>query len=98
RRSACPRAACAPPALHIGVLVSGADGAGPRVWPLAAGAYALAWTLGVLFVFAPAGIGVRELVLTAALSPVLSPGAALLVAALSRLVMTAADVLCAGLA
>ncbi|WP_017595077.1 lysylphosphatidylglycerol synthase domain-containing protein [Nocardiopsis potens] len=91
-------AAWVPLALHIGVLVSGADGAGPRVWPLAAGAYALAWTLGVLFVFAPAGIGVRELVLTAALSPVLSPGAALLVAALSRLVMTAADVLCAGLA
>ncbi|MDA2812442.1 lysylphosphatidylglycerol synthase domain-containing protein [Nocardiopsis sp. RSe5-2] len=91
-------AAWIPLSLHIGTLVAGADGAGWRALPIAAGAYALAWTLGVLFVIAPAGVGVRELVLVVALSPVLTPGAALVVAALSRLVMTAADLLAAGLA
>uniref|UniRef100_UPI00373AEAA4 hypothetical protein n=1 Tax=Nocardiopsis halophila TaxID=141692 RepID=UPI00373AEAA4 len=91
-------AAWIPLSLHIGALAAGADGAGWRALPVAAGAYALAWTLGVLFVIAPAGVGVRELVLVVALSPVLSPGAALVVAALSRLVMTAADLMAAGLA
>jgi hypothetical protein len=38
---------------------------------LATGAYALAWTAGLLFVVAPAGAGVRELALVAALAPVL---------------------------
>nr|WP_246421878.1 lysylphosphatidylglycerol synthase domain-containing protein [Nocardiopsis mwathae] len=87
-----------PLALHIWVLVLGAGGHGPTALPAAAGAYALAWTLGVLFVIAPAGIGVRELVMVVALSPVLSPGSALVVAALSRLVMTVADIVWAGAA
>ncbi|WP_017618780.1 lysylphosphatidylglycerol synthase domain-containing protein [Nocardiopsis gilva] len=83
---------------HIWVLVLGAGGQQAAALPAAVGAYALAWTLGILFVIAPAGIGVRELVLVVALSPVLSPGSALVVAALSRLVMTAADILWAGAA
>ena len=64
----------------------------------AVGAYALAWTLGLLVVFAPAGLGVREVVLVVALAPVVDAGAALVVAVLSRLVMTVADVGWAGLA
>jgi len=44
-------------------------------------------------VFAPAGLGVRELVLVVGLAPVLEPGSALVVAALSRLIMTGADLL-----
>jgi uncharacterized membrane protein YbhN (UPF0104 family) len=63
----------------------------------AVGGYALAWTLGLLVVFAPAGLGVREAVLVAALAPVVDAGAALVVAVLSRLVMTAADIAWAGL-
>ncbi|MGW8435558.1 lysylphosphatidylglycerol synthase domain-containing protein [Nocardiopsis sp. NPDC055879] len=63
----------------------------------AVGAYALAWTLGLLVVFAPAGLGVREVVLVVALAPVVDAGAALVVAVLSRLVMTVADVGWAGL-
>ena len=63
----------------------------------AVGAYALAWILGLLVVFAPAGLGVREIVLVVALAPVVDAGAALVVAVLSRLVMTVADVGWAGL-
>ncbi|WP_460858537.1 lysylphosphatidylglycerol synthase domain-containing protein [Nocardiopsis coralliicola] len=98
-------AAWVPLAVHIGVLAAGAaDGGtgsapgGAALFAAATGAYALAWTLGVLFVIAPAGLGVRELVLVVALAPLLDPGAALVVAALSRLVMTVADLLCAAVA
>ncbi|GLU49627.1 lysylphosphatidylglycerol synthase domain-containing protein [Nocardiopsis ansamitocini] len=82
-----------PLGLHVWTLVAGVGGGGAESLPVAAGAYALAWTLGLLVVFAPAGLGVRELVLVVALAPVLAPGAALVVAALSRVVMTAADIL-----
>nr|WP_255430016.1 lysylphosphatidylglycerol synthase domain-containing protein [Streptomonospora sp. PA3] len=90
-------AAWVPLSLHVWVLVAAAGAGGDaRALPAAAGAYALAWTLGVLVVFAPAGLGVRELVLVVGLAPVLDPGSALIVAALSRLLMTAADLLWAG--
>ncbi|QBI55788.1 lysylphosphatidylglycerol synthase transmembrane domain-containing protein [Streptomonospora litoralis] len=90
-------AAWVPLSLHVWTLVTAAGGgADVRALPAAAGAYALAWTLGVLVVFAPAGLGVRELVLVVGLAPVLDPGSALVVAALSRLIMTAADLLWAG--
>lgn len=62
----------------------------------AVGAYTLAWTLGLLVVFAPAGLGVREAVLVVALAPVVDAGAALVLAVLSRLVMTVADLAWAG--
>jgi uncharacterized membrane protein YbhN (UPF0104 family) len=92
-------AAWVPLGAHIGLLVAGVGGdGGTRAWAAAAGAYALAWTLGVLVVIAPAGLGVREAVLVAGLAPVLDPGSALVVAALSRLVMTAGDLLWAGAA
>ncbi len=54
-------------------------------------AYALAAALGVLVVLAPAGAGVREVVLTVVLAPTLSVGAALTVALVSRVVSMAAD-------
>ncbi len=58
---------------------------------LSLGAYALAWTAGFLFVVAPAGAGVREVALLAALAPVLDEAAALAVAVLSRVLMTLGD-------
>ncbi|MDA0566195.1 flippase-like domain-containing protein [Streptomonospora sp. S1-112] len=92
-------AAWVPLAVHVWALTAAAGAGGdPRALPAAAGAYALAWTLGVLVVFAPAGLGVREVVLVVGLAPVLDPGSALVVAALSRLIMTVADLACAGLA
>ncbi|MBB6118780.1 lysylphosphatidylglycerol synthase domain-containing protein [Nocardiopsis algeriensis] len=86
-----------PLGLHAWVL-TWAVGGGPLDSLLpAVGAYALAWTLGLLAVFAPAGLGVREAVLVVALAPVVDAGSALVVAVLSRLVMTAADMAWAGL-
>lgn len=91
-------AAWLPLGTHIWLLVVGVSGdTGTAGFALAAGTYALAWTLGVLVVFAPAGLGVREAVLVVGLAPVLTPGGALVVAALSRLVMTVADVTWAGI-
>ncbi|NYE49678.1 hypothetical protein HDA32_004798 [Spinactinospora alkalitolerans] len=89
-------AAWIPLTAHVWLLVAGVGGDGAAALPVAAGAYALAWTLGVVVVLAPAGLGVREVVLVVGLAPVLDPGPALVVAALSRLVMTAADLLWAG--
>lgn len=59
---------------------------------LATGGYALAWTVGFLVFFVPAGIGVREVVLGAVLAGHLTQGAALAVILLSRILLTIADV------
>lgn len=77
--------------LHLWLLVrpQGADAGGDLL--LATGGYALAWTAGFLFVVAPAGAGVREVALVAALAPVLDRPAALAVALLSRVLMTVGD-------
>ena len=65
---------------------------------LATGAFAFAWCVGFLVVFAPAGAGVREVLLVAMLSPVLGVGAATAVTLLSRVVTTVGDLLAAALA
>jgi glycosyltransferase involved in cell wall biosynthesis len=54
-------------------------------------AYSLAAALGVLVFFAPAGAGVREVVITLVLAPKLTVAAGLVVALLSRVVMTVVD-------
>ena len=61
------------------------------------GAYAAAWAVGLVAVYAPGGIGVREAVLVALLHPPLGSGDALVVAFASRAVMTAIDIFLAGL-
>ncbi len=66
--------------------------------PLAVAAYAAAYAVGFLAIVTPAGLGVRESVLTVALAPVMPAGAALLVAILSRLWMMAFELLGAGAA
>ena len=78
--------------VHLWLLVRPQDTTGRAdLLLLSVGAYALAWTAGFLFVVAPAGAGVRELVLVVALAPVLDRGAALAVAVLSRVLMTLGD-------
>jgi uncharacterized membrane protein YbhN (UPF0104 family) len=75
-----------------------AIGAGAEPLPaiaLALPAVALAMTIGFLIAVAPSGIGVREAVLVAALSPVLDPSAALAVAVGLRIVFTLADLIAA---
>ena len=65
---------------------------------LAVGGFAFAWCVGFLVVFAPAGAGIREVLLVATLGPVLGAGSATAVALVSRAAMTAGDLLTAGAA
>jgi uncharacterized membrane protein YbhN (UPF0104 family) len=81
--------------VHTWLLVRAAGGSG---FFLATGAYALAFTAGFLVVIAPGGVGVREAALTVALGPVLLSGAPLVVALVSRVVLTIADLVWAGAA
>jgi uncharacterized membrane protein YbhN (UPF0104 family) len=77
--------------LQICFLLADVTHGGPRTWLLGLGAYTLAWTLALLVVVAPNGIGAREVVLVAALAPVLPASAALAVALVARLVTTLSD-------
>lgn len=63
---------------------------------LSVGAYALAWVVGFLVVFVPAGTGVRESVLGLFFAGILSSGGVLAVVLVSRIAMTIADLLFAG--
>jgi hypothetical protein len=70
----------------------GLTGAGSLA--LATGAYALAWSAGVMVLgLVPAGIGVREVILGAILLPFLPAGEATAVVATSRVVQTFGDAL-----
>jgi uncharacterized membrane protein YbhN (UPF0104 family) len=69
-----------------------------RAVVLGIGGYTLAWSLGFLVVVAPAGAGVREVALVAALSPLLDRGEAIVAALVSRLLLTAGDLAVAGVA
>jgi uncharacterized membrane protein YbhN (UPF0104 family) len=80
---------------HIWLLVRGLGATGSALLT-SLGAYPLAWTVGVLVVFAPAGHGAREVALAAALAPILGPGQVVLVVVVSRLLMTVGDLLWAG--
>jgi uncharacterized membrane protein YbhN (UPF0104 family) len=62
----------------------------------AASAFAAAYVLGYVAIFAPAGVGVREASLVAFLSPQLGPGTAGAVAVVARLWTTAVEVVPAG--
>jgi len=62
------------------------------------GSFALAWSVGFIAVFAPAGAGVREVVLTALLSPVVGVSAATAVALVARALTTIGDLLAASAA
>lgn len=63
---------------------------------LAGGAYALAYVVGFLVIFAPGGLGAREAALVLALAPAVGQAEALVVALASRAVLTVADLLWAG--
>lgn len=67
-----------------------------RTFALVTGGWALAWTAGFLFVVAPAGAGVREVVLAAVLAGALPAPAAALAVLVSRVVLTVIDLLFAG--
>ena len=80
--------------LHVVLLVLAQPRAGSVSVPLlSVGGYALAWTVGFLFLLAPAGALIRETVLVLSLAPVLDRPAATAVAVISRGLMTVGDVL-----
>lgn len=82
---------------HVWVLARDLGGTGGALLPAAIGAYALAWTAGFLFVIAPAGAGVREVVLAAGLASSLAAGPVVLLVIASRLLLTVGDLLWAGI-
>ena len=78
------------------LLLHDVTGKGLGVLLVSVGAYALAWSAGTMIVIFPGGIGPRELALMAALAPVATRGPALVVAVLSRLLMTGSDLIWGG--
>lgn len=82
--------------IHIWLLAQdlGADGLSVAA---AIGVFSLASFAGLVVVPVPAGAGVREAVLVVALSPVLPLGQALVLALLSRALLTAGDLLVGGI-
>jgi uncharacterized membrane protein YbhN (UPF0104 family) len=66
-------------------------GNSPHVLLISLGAYAAASAAGILVIVAPAGLGVREPVLVAALASEVSAGRALVVALVVRLLASVAD-------
>lgn len=83
---------------HLWCLAAGSGVSSPSLGLLTTGAYALAWVVGFVIVFLPAGAGAREAALVLALAPVMDRSAALALALVSRALMIAGDFLCAGLA
>ncbi|GLZ03903.1 membrane protein [Actinomadura sp. NBRC 104412] len=84
--------------VHLWMLCAAVGGKGAGLPFQAAGAYALAFVVGLLVFIAPGGIGAREAVLVMVLSPVLPTGGPILVALSSRVLLTLADLGLAGVA
>jgi hypothetical protein len=78
--------------VQIWALADGLHATGAKsLLALSTGAFALAWTAGFLFIVSPAGAGVREAILILALNAVLHRPELVALAAVSRLLMTAGD-------
>ncbi|WP_405088775.1 lysylphosphatidylglycerol synthase domain-containing protein [Microbispora sp. NBC_01389] len=84
--------------VHLALIVHGLGAGGPSAMILSVGAFALAWCLGFVFIVAPAGVGVREAAIIAALAPVLDQPGAWAAALCSRLIVSLGDLVCAGVA
>ncbi len=84
--------------LQIWVLTAKLGAPLGRAFLLAIGGYAFAWCVGFLVIFASAGLGIRELLLIAALAPLVGTGPATAVALVSRVATTATDLIVAGAA
>jgi glycosyltransferase 2 family protein len=69
-------------------------------WPICIGIYAIAWDIGFVSFFTPSGLGVREAAIVGffALALPLPAGLASIMAILSRLVSTLAEVVCVSIA
>jgi uncharacterized membrane protein YbhN (UPF0104 family) len=84
--------------IQIWLLLADVANDGVHSLLIALGAYALACSLALVLVVFPNGIGAREVILVAALAPVLPHGAALAVALVARVVTTVSDLAWGGIA
>ena len=84
--------------LHLYALTSGLGVAGPRVLAATIGGFALAASVGILFLPAPAGAGIRDVVLIATLGVSMTGAQALAVGLASRVLLIVVDLLMAALA
>ena len=91
-------AAWAANGLMIYVLMRQLSGERQGTLLVSVGAYALSWAVGFLAVFAPAGVGIREAVMTAALHSVTPLPIAFAVAVLQRAISVVADAATGGTA
>jgi hypothetical protein len=83
--------------LQIWILADRLGASPAKTALIALGGFAFAWTVGFLVIFAPAGAGVRDVLLLWVLGLVI-PGSAIVVVLISRVLLTVADLLSAGLA
>lgn len=84
--------------LHLYALTSGLGMSGPRILAASIGGFALAVCVGILVVPAPAGAGIRDVVLIATLGLWMTGAQALGIGLVSRVLMIVADLLLAALA
>lgn len=82
---------------HLAVIVATTGRTGPSTLVLAVGGLSLAVVAGLLFVPAPAGAGLREVVLGVVLGSVLDPTQVVVVVVGSRVVLLLADVVLGGI-
>ncbi len=83
--------------LHAWLLMVSLGAPVAQSLPIAVGGFALAFVLGLIFIPAPAGAGIREVVIVLAFNSVLTSSEALAVALTSRLILTALDFVLAGI-
>jgi hypothetical protein len=74
-------------------LISGSEGMGGRYWLTIGGAYIVAWLVGLVTPGAPAGVGVREMILLLLLQGIVVEEDLLLAVLLGRLVTVVGDLL-----
>jgi hypothetical protein len=84
--------------LQIWILATQLGAPAGKTALIALGGFAFAWSVGFVIVFAPAGAGVRDVLLLLMLRPVLSTADATAVVLVSRVLLTAADLLTAAAA
>jgi len=84
--------------LQIWILATRLGAPSGKTALIAVGGFAFAWSVGFLVVFAPAGAGVRDVLLLLVLSPVLSTADATAIVLVSRVLLTAGDLLTAAVA
>ncbi len=77
--------------LQVWIVIADVSPSAPHSFLLALGAYALAYSGGLLLVIFPSGIGPRDLILLATLGAVVPHGAAVAITLVARVATTASD-------